>query len=277
MKRGDARFYVNPDDSDLRYPGVTSVLKMIPKEFLTNWAAKSVAEFAVANLQPVQALVGAGESEAAVAMLKGAPWRDTRASARLGDVVHDAFERMARGESGASVLADAEDVEALTPFVRYFEEFLDEFQPEFLFMEETVWSDSHRYAGSFDSLARIQGEMVWLDNKTTRSGVHNEVGLQLSAYARADFILRGDGSKVPLPQANAGACLLIRPYGWSLQPVRMDEEVFDGFLALRHVFDIVQDLVPSLLGKPINARPITTPAGRLTASADRAQKALVRA
>lgn len=272
LKRQDSRFYLHPDDAR-KVPGVTSVVGMLPKPFLVGWAAKETAEFAVRNLGAVKSLVDNGVQDAAVNMLKDARWATTRGSARLGDAAHEAFERMAHGEDGALVLSESEDPDALEPFVRYFGEFLDEYQPEFLFMEETVWSDAHLYAGSFDALAVIQGERVWIDNKTTRSGVHTEVALQLSAYANADFILRGDGSKVPLPKAEAGACLLVRPYGWSFQPVRIDEAVFDVFLKLRAVFDWDKELQSSVLGKPLNAKPITTPAGRLTASADRAEKA----
>ncbi len=58
---------------------------------------------------------------------------------------------------------------------RHFNAFIDEFSPSFLFQEETVWSDTHLYAGSFDALAEIEGQRVWIDWKTTRSGVHEEV------------------------------------------------------------------------------------------------------
>lgn len=272
LKRQDARFYVNPNDGR-KVPGVTSVVGMLPKPFLVGWAAKETAEFAVRNLPAVTSLVSTGSQDAAVNMLKDARWATTRASAKLGDDAHEAFEAMAHGRSGADVLAECENPEALEPFVRYFGEFLDEYQPEFLFMEETVWSDAHLYSGTFDTLAVIQGERVWIDNKTTRSGVHNEVALQLAAYSRADFILRGDGSKVPLPKATAGACLLVRPYGWSFTPVRIDDDVFEFFLSLRRVFDWDKEFQSTVLGKPLNASPITTPSGRLTASADRAEKA----
>ena len=48
IKRGDTRFYVSPD-SGKKAPGVTSILNMIPKPFLTFWAAKMVADEFVAD------------------------------------------------------------------------------------------------------------------------------------------------------------------------------------------------------------------------------------
>lgn len=262
IKRGDSRFYVNPEDAR-KVPGVTSVVGMLPKPFLTRWAAKSVAEFAAANVAATQALVNAGEVEVAANMLKDAPWRDTRSAARMGDAAHAAFERMALGDSAEDVLAMAEDPEALEPFVRHYAEFLSEFKPKVLFLEETVWSDQHLYAGSFDALLEIEGTRVWIDNKTTRSGVHDEVAIQLAAYAHADFIIRGDGSKVPLPKADKAAVVHVRPEGWSLTPVRIDADVFDVFLHLRKVFDWVSHDHLSVLGAPINAHPSTTPGGRM--------------
>lgn len=273
IKRGGARLYVHPTDAR-KVPGVTSIVDCLPKPFLTRWASKAAAEFAVKNLAAVQLLVDAGSDDAAVAMLKDAPWSQTRKAARTGTLAHEAFERMALGGSIADALeAAGEDADEVRPFLDHYAAFLDEFQPTFLFLEETVWSDQHLYAGSFDALAEIEGERVWLDNKTTRSGVHDEVALQLSAYANADFILRADGTKVPLPKANKAAVVHVRPEGWSLTPVRIDQDVFDVFLHLREVFDWTQTLHDTVLGAPMNANPSTTPKGKIRAANQRAAAA----
>jgi hypothetical protein len=267
IKRGDSRFYVHPEQGDGRIvPGVTSVVGMLPKPFLTRWAAKSVAEYATDNLGAVVGLAMADRA-GTVDLLKGAPWRDTRQAADTGTAVHNLFERLADGENVGRVHPD------LKPYADHFADFLQEFQPTFLFQEETVWSDEHLYAGSFDALAEVQGERVWIDYKTTRSGVHEEVALQLSAYAHADFILRPDGSKVPLPKATAGAVVHVRPEGWSLTPVRVDDAVFEHFLHLRKTFDWVQEVSKTVLGAPMNANPSTTTKGRIRAANQRAAKA----
>ena len=120
-----------------------------------------------------------------------------------------------------------------------------------VFMEETVWSEKHAYAGSFDALAMIDGELTWIDYKTTRSGVHEEVGLQLAAYSHADFIIRPDGSRVPLPQAKYGACVWIRPDEWGVYPIRIDDEIFQDFLSLRAVFDYDRMRKSTIVGQPV--------------------------
>src|SRR5690606_38508722 len=52
LRRGGARYYVNPETGD-KVPGVTSIVGMLPKEFLKFWAAKSVATAAVDMLGEV--------------------------------------------------------------------------------------------------------------------------------------------------------------------------------------------------------------------------------
>src|SRR5690606_34277239 len=164
-------------------------------------------------------------------MLKRAPDRDTKRAADAGSEAHDLFERIAKGES---VPRQHPDVQ---PFVDHFREFLDVADPDFLFMEETVWSETHDYAGSFDAMATIRanlavvgGKLLVIDNKTTRSGVHEEVALQLSAYRHADYILRPDGSRVPMPKIEGGAVLHLRPEAWQLVPVDCGPEVLELFL-----------------------------------------------
>ncbi|GAA2230373.1 PD-(D/E)XK nuclease family protein [Herbiconiux moechotypicola] len=257
IKRGDSRFYVEPETGE-KAPGVTSVLGMLPKPFLQRWAAKMVAEEVVADLGTAVNLT-IRNPEAAVDHLKNAPYRNTRAAADTGTAAHDLFERLAKGETIGRVSAEME------PYVRHFSEFLDTVQPEYHFMEETVWSDSRgpqlAYAGSFDAFATINGERIWLDNKTTRSGVHEEVGLQLAAYRYADHIIRPDGSRIPMPKADGGAVVHVRPEGWKLVPVKADEESFDVFLLLRQIFNWERDGKSSVVGRPVASGPADAESG----------------
>ncbi len=257
IQRSGSRFYVNPA-TKAKVPGVTSVVGMLPKDFLRYWAAKVVAECAVDNIGPLVGLA-MNDRTGAIDYLKRAPGRNTNAAADVGSEVHDLVERMAKGQPIGRVHPD------LAPFVDGFREFIDEFEPEFLYLEQTVWSDTHGYAGSFDWIARMGetpstrrlecvGEVILGDNKTTRSGVHAEVAVQLAAYRNADHLLQADGSTEPLPSIDGGAVLHLRPEGWSLVPVRIDEDVFEVFLALRHVFDWDKDLAKNVLGAPLAGR-----------------------
>ena len=248
IKRGGSRFYVDPTDATVKVPGVTSVVGMLPKDFLRYWAAKEVAQTAVDELGTLVSMV-LRDPSAAVDHLKKAPDRNTRKAADIGTAAHDLFERMAKGETLGRVHPDLE------PFVRHFDEYLTVCKPEYHFMEETVWSDQHAYAGSFDAFATIDGERVWLDNKTTRSGIHEEVGIQLAAYRFADAIIRTDGNRVPMPKADGGAVLHVRPEGWKLVPVRCDEGLFEVFLHLREVFRYEKEIKSTVVGYPVAEGP----------------------
>ncbi|MER5501363.1 hypothetical protein ABT096_29740 [Streptomyces sp. NPDC002561] len=246
LKRGSSRFYVDPDDAQIKVPGVTSVVGMLPKDFLTFWAAKEAAEAAVSNWDIVSKLVQR-DPAGATDYLKNAHRRKTKAASDLGSAAHDYFERLARGDSVPLRQVHAD----VKPHVTYFKQFLDEIQPEFLHLEETVWSDEHQYAGSFDAIARVDGEVVVLDWKTSKS-VYDSVALQLSAYRYANrIILAESGESIDVPALAGGAVLHVRPEGWQFVPVECGEDVFRVFLALRDVFDWERDGKKGVVGKAI--------------------------
>lgn len=250
IKRGGSRLYVHPGTAD-KVPGVTSVLNMLPKPFLKWWAAKSVAQAAVDSLGEVVGITLRQGAPAAVDFLKRAPDRDTAQAAQGGTDVHDLFERLAKGEEPGRVHPD------LVPYVGIFRGFQEQFQPEFVILEGTVWSETHGYAGSFDFIAWITdpstGERMLVigDWKTTRSGVHAEVALQLTAYRNADYIVTPEGEKVPIPEIEAAIVVHARPEGGAVYPARMGDDLFEIFLALRKVFEWDRDLSKSVIGQPV--------------------------
>lgn len=246
IKRGGSRFYIDPEDGHIKVPGVTSVVGMLPKDFLTFWAAKESAEAAVTNWDIVSQLVQR-DPAGAVDYLKNAHRRKSKAASDLGSAAHDLFERQARGD----VINPRHVHQDIKAHVRWFDQFLQEVQPEFLHLEETVWSDTHHYAGSFDAIARIDGETVILDWKTSKA-VYDSVALQLSAYRYADRIILADtGESVDVPDLSGGAVLHVRPEGWQFVPVACGEDVFRAFLALRDVFDWERDGKKGVVGRPI--------------------------
>ena len=245
VQRGGSRFYIDPRDTSKRLPGVTSVLNMLPKPFLKFWASKVVAETAYDNIGTVVQMALTGQREGAIDYLKKAPDRFTGQAADVGSDVHDLLERLSLGESIGAVHPD------LQPYIDGFHSFIAQYNPEFLFVEETVWSETHGYAGSFDAIAKIGDETIILDYKTTRSGVHDEVALQMSAYAHADYIMRDDGTTVPLPKIDGAAVLHLRPERTQLVPVAVSEPIFDAFKALLVVHNWDKNLSKGVLGKPL--------------------------
>jgi hypothetical protein len=245
MSRGGSRFYIEPSTGE-KVPGVTSILGSLGKPFLQAWAAKMVAEHAVDNVGAYIGLVMNGQRQAAVDALKAAPRRYTTERADIGSEAHDLFERLGRGEDIGRIRPE------MNGYVEQWRLFNEQFRPNFLMQEETVWSDKHRYAGSFDAIAEIGGEVVVLDYKTSRA-VYAETALQMAAYRYADHIVRPDGNKVPLPKnISGGAVVHIHPDMYEVVPMKCDEEVFDMFLAIRNgAFEWQADVSKKVVGKPL--------------------------
>lgn len=248
IRRGGSRYYVEAENGD-RVPGVTSIIGMLPKPYLTYWAAKMTAEAAVTNIDAV-ATLAKNDPDAAVDMLKGAHHRYTKGRASVGSDAHDMFERMIRGEHVRRVGMDLE------MYRRHFSEFLDVVQPTLVSAEDVMWSDEHEYAGSSDAILRIYDEeegrhlTVIVDWKTSKNA-YPEVALQLSAYAHADRVIGPDGISSTMFVIDAGAVLHITPERWEFIPVRIDETVFKHFLHLRETFRWEYEIKNTVFGRLI--------------------------
>lgn len=250
VRRGGARYYLHPETQE-KAVGVTSVVGMLPKDFLKWWAAKMVAQAAVDEFGTLATFVARGDRDAAVQWLKGAHSRDTGQAAAKGTEVHEMIEKV--NEAGALPKRLKKD---LVPYARGWLAFLEATEATVLDQEFTVWSTEHGYSGTADLSLSIP-ESTWVDGapswwegesvpivgdvKTTRSGVHADVALQLAAYRSADEVMRADDEGLfhpePFaPHAATGLVVWLRPDQWSLVPVDIGSEVFDIFLSLRQVF-----------------------------------------
>lgn len=176
-----------------RYDSVTSILSRgIPKPALVNWAAREVAQAAVEAAPNLHADVQQLGPQAVIDALKGAPWAKRDAAATLGTTIHDLAE---------SIILD-KPLPAIQPahqgYVDGFRRFLDDWHPEYLAAEAPVFSPTQGYAGTLDAIVMLDGVPCVLDYKTGAS-VYPEAGLQLAAYAMADFMGLPDGTEHPMP------------------------------------------------------------------------------
>lgn len=107
-------------------------------------------------------------------------------SAVHGSLVHATIEKMVKGEHHEIPLE-------IAPAVGAFERFNSErhivFHPEFI--ERQIWSVRHRYAGTVDALATVDGKFGVLDIKTS-TGFYPEYNLQTAAYVSAlqEFVVK---------------------------------------------------------------------------------------
>ena len=263
VTRDNHRLYIHPQTGDF-IPGVTSTIDNLPKPFLKAWGQKLVAEEAVNKLPQLNNLAGANP-EAAVDWLKKAPNRFTANSARIGHEAHSIFEELSLGNPVGKL--DPE----LQVYADHFKDYLDTLQPEPILLEEGIYDEEHDYAGTFDAIMKynrpdltirtwdIHGVehfqplvgVAWQDNKTTRSGVHPEVGLQLAAYRHAKYIIRQDGTLALNRPGDFALVLHVRPEGWELIPVEAGPAELDVFLHLRAITDYTRNHSKKIVHAPI--------------------------
>jgi hypothetical protein len=218
-------------------PSVTTIIKNgIPKPALMPWAAKMAAEHADANWYRLSKTPPAER----VDEIKSAYKVYTEKTATLGTLVHKLIECWSTGQPYPEWDKEVEK------FVDQFINFMMTIRPEFIESEVTVWSRTHGYAGTADFIARINGNIVLGDVKTGRN-LYPEVGLQLSALANADFIIREDGSEEDIPQIDRMAALHVRPRSWNLNYVAKTDECFEGFLAAKQVMEWQRRTAPHVL------------------------------
>lgn len=238
IQRSGSRFYVRGSE---KQPGVTSIIGAAEaKPFLQAWSAKMVAEYVADNLGAVLPLLMA-DRVSAIDVMKNAPRRYTKVAADRGTYVHELFELMTTGGK-MPVRIEPE----IKPFVSHMQEFLDKFQPKILAVEETLWNSTVGYAGSVDAFMEIGGEIVVLDLKTSKA-VYSSTALQLAAYRFAEETISGG----PVPSATAGAVLHVREEGWSLVPMKCDEEVFEVFKNMVQIFKWSTGLSRDVIGKAL--------------------------
>ncbi len=208
-------------------PSVTTLIKAgMPTPALTQWAARSVAEWVADNDVKVEQLRGLSRA-AMVAELKQVPWTARDRAAVRGTDVHALAERLVKGEE-----VDVPD--HLDGYVESYVRWLDEWDPHPVLVEAFVFSRKHWYAGRLDLVADIRGERWLLDVKTA-AGVYPDNALQLAAYRGAEFYQDSDGSPPYLahdavPEGTRLGVIHVRPDGADLVPLDSSQEPWRDWL-----------------------------------------------
>ncbi len=229
--------------------GVTTVLSRgIPKDALTWWAARTVAEFVRDNPDVVDELRGDEDADALVKTLKRVPFDLRNEAARQGTQVHGYAQALMRGE--------AVDVPtALAPYVDAALAFMDQWLPSPVLVETVVASRAHGYAGQLDLVADLpSGLRVLIDYKTARSGIWPEAALQMAGYRWADCYLGDDGTEMPMCEVDIQAAMVVWLRGdgtYEVIPVTCELRQFETFLTVLRQVKLMGD-AKSWLGAPLD-------------------------
>jgi hypothetical protein len=220
----EGRTYVWPPTGEV-FTSVTTILNVLSKPFLTKWAAKMAAEYAVENWGELTDMLIRGEQQDAVTLIKEASSRSAQESSEMGTYVHSSVEERIKG-----IPSEISPIQLVG-----FDAWREVHKPEFILCESTVYNRTEGYAGTMDFMAEIEGRNIIVDVKTGKQ-VYPEVALQLCAYAHGEWCDEGTGREAPLPRIDGAAVLHLRPRGYKFIPVRIDEEVWRSFQYVKEAF-----------------------------------------
>ena len=167
------RYQITHEGQTFIYPSVTTVLNIISKPYLMDWAMglckKTVTE-SVAKGVPIGQALNSGCS-AHKDVLKSA--------GSFGTIYHDAVEK--RLLTGAFPSLTGMPPEIAVGLIK-FDAWWSQAGLAVVETEMPTWSNEHEYAGTIDAVVKDgQGNLHILDHKTSNS-LHAEYGLQGVAY-----------------------------------------------------------------------------------------------
>lgn len=242
----NGRIYINPlRQPSPEYFSVTRALSGgIPKPALEGWFKRTTAEYAVDNKAIWEQL----PRDTAVDLIRRESDRVRDAAADRGSIVHAVLEAAA-----TVARPDTTWQPDLAGYVDAGLRFLDEWQPDIVWVEVTVFSDQHLYAGTFDLLAHLPGLGLAILDWKTSSDIYPETGLQLAAYRYADYVLI-DNQEQPIPAVTAGAGIHLRADGtYSLVPLRCGPDEHATFLHALSVARFTTDGYKHVKSPPLPA------------------------
>jgi len=230
------------DANNRRVPGVTSTLSGgLPKAALINWAGNATAGYAIDNWDELAKL----PTSERLRRLQGGRYEDRDKAANRGTQVHKLAEQLITG-------AEVPIPEELAGHTESYVQFLDEFEPQPVLVEGTIYSIKYGYAGTLDLIAEFPtlGKRLLVDVKTNRTGIFGETALQLAGYRYAETCII-DGEPRPMLEVDDCAAIHVRADGFDLIPVVAGPQQFRNFLYAQQIkrFD---DESRDLIGSPID-------------------------
>lgn len=212
----------------------------------------------------------------ALRWLKAAPVEIRDAAAAVGTDVHAEADELVKrlaldsleAYAGGAILAALPPwPDELAGYQRAFVTFLAEWRPIYLAAEATVFNRTQAFGGTLDAIVDIEypapARTIGVLDIKSGNQVYAEVGMQLAAYARGEFIASPDRlEELPLPPVDlaTGFALHLRPTGkYSLRPIRIDDAVYAAFLHAREGYRWGKQTSKTILGAPLVA-PVRTAA-----------------
>jgi genome maintenance exonuclease 1 len=169
-------------------PSVTTILDSIAKPALMPWAVKMGAEWFEANCKSF------AKDELSVKDMvkgiKGAYRQKSKDALDIGMAVHKWCEEAILWKLGKGEIPIMPKDEAAVNSINAFREWIKVNDVEWHTVEEKVYHRGHKYAGTVDATATVNGEYCVIDFKTS-GAIYAPYHLQCAAYAKAIEDIRG--------------------------------------------------------------------------------------
>jgi hypothetical protein len=193
MKRNDTkrgRFY---EIDGKQYPSVTSILQIVGKPALVNWAANVERELVMecsadlyldaAGTPPMNRNAWLTTLQARLGKEK-AHKKELAKAAEIGTQIHALVEWTLKGELCHKVGPSPMICDKAQWGFMAWEDWRKKVNLKPIFIEQTVYSKEYGYAGTLDLLAEVEGKLTVLDWKSGKQ-IYPESRLQNAAYRHA--------------------------------------------------------------------------------------------
>ena len=186
VTRDYSRFYEVEGHREL-FPSVTSVLNVLDKPGLKNWAINQTIQHAVDQLGGAQDVAGdrpltAEELHEAVHKSKEASSLALRKAGDFGTRAHDAIDQLIAGTRSEHMKLDEDITQVVKNFWEWWVSSGVTIDPR---GDTMVFSPRYGYAGALDALALTpDGQLMVCDWKTSNAVYETHI-IQVAAYAKA--------------------------------------------------------------------------------------------
>jgi len=173
-------------------PSATKVLGVIAKPALMHWALNVGVEWLQEKMFKDEGSSANGTNvyksplslESLVKGIKSAHRQTSTSALNIGTITHDWVEGAINFHMKGGVIPKLPTQEEALNSIDAFKAWVQENEIEWLSAEEKLYHRKHKYAGTVDARAYINGEYCVIDWKTSKA-VYPEYHLQVAAYAKA--------------------------------------------------------------------------------------------
>lgn len=251
VKSGNGHRYVDANGRSV--PGVTTILKGIPKKALENWGPRATAEYALDHWDELSELPPSERLK----RMTGARFEISDPAAKRGTEIHALAVELIHGE-------EVDVPEELTGHVESLIHFFDSYGAVPVLTEAVVFSHTHGYAGTLDAVLDFPDGLpqphpwtctvlkppalrLLIDYKPK---VYGETALQTTGYRYADTYLDEVGIEQSMLKVDGCAAVKITADYFDLIPLESSPDLLRTLLYAAQVKEFA-DHDRDMVGDPI--------------------------